>query len=240
MLKATLCTLRFPRALRAKEIPKLRGYLGTLFPEEEILHHHGRDGRLLYGYPKIQFKLIKDQALILGLAEGGDLLGRLWLQVDTARIGEEVLPVMESHLRSHDAPFGETDGARHYRFLAPWLALNKENARRFQEATGGDDRDSLLGRILIGNCLSMAKSFGYTVERRLEASCLRVRSVRASLKGTPMIGFLGTFSVNFALPAYAGIGKSVSRGFGTVMPIQLRSPSSDERRSGSGGDVHAD
>ena len=29
-----------------------------------------------------------------------------------------------------------------------------------------------------------------------------------------MLGFLGTFSVNFEIPDYWGIGKSVSRGFG--------------------------
>ena len=31
-----------------------------------------------------------------------------------------------------------------------------------------------------------------------------------------MLGFLGTFSVNFDIPDYWGIGKSVSRGFGTI------------------------
>ena len=32
----------------------------------------------------------------------------------------------------------------------------------------------------------------------------------------PMLGFIGTFSVNFEIPDYWGVGKSVSRGFGTV------------------------
>jgi hypothetical protein len=32
-------------------------------------------------------------------------------------------------------------------------------------------------------------------------------------------GFLGTFSVNFSTPDYWGIGKSVSRGFGTVKRV---------------------
>jgi hypothetical protein len=30
------------------------------------------------------------------------------------------------------------------------------------------------------------------------------------------MGFLGTFSVNFNIPDYLGLGKSVSRGFGPV------------------------
>jgi hypothetical protein len=35
-------------------------------------------------------------------------------------------------------------------------------------------------------------------------------------KGIPLIGFEGMFQTNFNLPDYFGIGKSVSRGFGTV------------------------
>ena len=40
------------------------------------------------------------------------------------------------------------------------------------------------------------------------------------LKGTTMIDFLGTFSVNFEIPDYWGIGKSVSRGLGTVKRVE--------------------
>jgi hypothetical protein len=32
-----------------------------------------------------------------------------------------------------------------------------------------------------------------------------------------MLGFIGTFSVNFQIPDYWGIGKSVSKGFGTAV-----------------------
>lgn len=48
----------------------------------------------------------------------------------------------------------------------------------------------------------------------------RMKEVKTSLKGTPMLGFLGDFSVNFEIPDYWGIGKSVSRGFGTVKRVQ--------------------
>ena len=34
-----------------------------------------------------------------------------------------------------------------------------------------------------------------------------------------MLDFLGTFSVNFEIPDYWGIGKSVSKGFGTIKRI---------------------
>jgi len=34
-----------------------------------------------------------------------------------------------------------------------------------------------------------------------------------------MVGFKETFAVNFELPNYIGLGKSVSRGFGTIKRI---------------------
>jgi len=46
-----------------------------------------------------------------------------------------------------------------------------------------------------------------------------MKEVPTSLKFTPMLGFLGTFSVNFSIPDYWGSGKSVSRGFGTIMKV---------------------
>jgi Cas6b C-terminal domain len=74
------------------------------------------------------------------------------------------------------------------------------------------------GRVLVGNCLSLAKSFGQHVHCRLAAETPGLRSRNCRLKGVPMIGFLGTFRINFLIPAWLGIGKSVSRGFGTVEP----------------------
>jgi len=35
-----------------------------------------------------------------------------------------------------------------------------------------------------------------------------------------MLGFLVAFSFNFAIPDYWGIGKSVSKGFGTIKRVK--------------------
>lgn len=62
----------------------------------------------------------------------------------------------------------------------------------------------------------MSKSLGYKVPESIKADIHDLKEVPTKLKGTPMLGFLGNFSVNFDIPNYWGIGKSVSRGFGTV------------------------
>lgn len=99
----------------------------------------------------------------------------------------------------------------------PGLHLMRRIMRKYQKLGSSVKKKGLLEKILIGNIISMSKSLGYTVPEPINAKTEKLREVRTSLKGTPMLGFLGTFSVNFEIPDYWGIGKSVSRGFGTVM-----------------------
>lgn len=83
------------------------------------------------------------------------------------------------------------------------------------------DESEICGDITlcIGNIISMSKSLGYTVPAPIEANIHHLKEVKTCLKGTPMLGFIGTFSVNFEIPDYWGIGKSVSKGFGTVVKV---------------------
>lgn len=63
------------------------------------------------------------------------------------------------------------------------------------------------------------KGIGFTVPEPIKAR-VEVKEVPTVLKGTQMIGFVGTFSVNFEIPNLWGLGKSVSRGFGTVVRVE--------------------
>jgi hypothetical protein len=78
--------------------------------------------------------------------------------------------------------------------------------------------------VLVGNCLSLATAFGHRVGTRLLPDACALRPSAARLKGVPMLGFVGTFRINFHIPDRAGIGKSVSRGFGTVERVREESP----------------
>lgn len=219
-IRVTEYRLKMSRELRRGEVPRLRGFFGREFSEQVLLHHHREDGSLIYDYPRIQFKILDRQAVLIGLEAGSELLTQLWLEVDQAKLGSENLTVQEATIQRRRAIFGETEEMVTYRFLSPWLALNQENTRRYHVEKDRNARIKLLQRILVGNCLSIAKSFRNNVKIRLEADCARLRRVDTRLKGVTMVGFMGMFRVNFLLPDLVGIGKSVSRGFGTVLQIQ--------------------
>lgn len=215
-IEVTEYRLRFERPLTPGEATHLRGYVGRAYPEEELVHHHRGDGSLIYEYPRVQFKVIDRTAHLIGLAEGGEVVERLWRELDQARLGNEQLPVLEATLLKRREPLGECADAVEYRFLNPWLGLNQVNHGRYQLAGSDAERAAVLERVLVGNCLSVAKAFGHWVQGKLAADARRLRSRICCFKGQPMVAFDGVFQVNFRLPGGVGIGKSVSRGFGTV------------------------
>src|SRR5438067_9291704 len=125
-LEITEYRLRFERLLAPGEATHLRGFFGSAFPDEEKLHNHRCDGTLVYAYPRVQFKVIDRTAHLIGLADGGELVERLWREVDRARLGREELPVLEATLLRRREPLGgESADPVAYRFVNPWLGLNQ-------------------------------------------------------------------------------------------------------------------
>jgi Cas6b C-terminal domain/Cas6b N-terminal domain len=208
--------LRFERPLSPGEATHLRGYFGSAFAEEELLHHRRPDGTLIYAYPRVRFVVLDRTAHLIGLADGGDLVERLWREVETVRLRDEVLPVLDATLLRRQEPLGDCAEPVEYRFVNPWLGLNSANHARYRSARTDAERWAVLERVLVGNCLSLSKSFGVWVTGRLAADARRLRPRQVNFKGQPMVAFEGPFRVNFRLPNWIGLGKSVSRGFGTV------------------------
>lgn len=233
------CRLRLARPIRQYEAPALRGFFGRKFEEEVLMHNHEPDnhrglahfaesseqtvpvplpakGRLIYQYPRVQFKVLASTALLLGINEGSELLQRLWLEIDETRLGDEQLAVLESQFETRTEQLEVIAEPIEYRFATPWLALNQKNFHEYIGTHNQRTRKDELSRILVGNCLGLAKSLGIRFSDHIAADCRRLTSIKTSLKGQGMIGFVGKFTVNLTLPDCIGLGKSVSRGFGTV------------------------
>jgi len=217
MIEISECRLRLARPVRRHEAPALRGFFGRKFEEEILMHNHEPDGAPIYQYPRVQFKVLDSMAVLLGINEGSQLLQRLWLEIDDTRLGDEQLPVLDSQLKSHTEPLAVTAEPIQYRFATPWLALNQKNFREYTGIRSQRNRKDELSRILVGNCLGLAKSLGIRFTDRITADASGLTSIKTTLKGQDMIAFVGMFSLNLNLPEYIGLGKSVSRGFGTIV-----------------------
>ena len=203
--------------LEVRDTPKLRGSVASKFPGFSLLHHHIEKDKFLYQYPRIQYKVINGTPMIIGIEEGIDVLKKIYFDIGELKLNCSYKTNLHSEIEMtvSEKKFGYSDDFIEYKFVTPWMALNQRNHNRFINNTE-ENNNKLLESILVGNILSLTKSLGYRIEARIYArQKLTKRNVK--FKNKTMTSFYGNFAVNFNIPDYWGIGKSVSRGFGTII-----------------------
>jgi hypothetical protein len=168
----------------------------------------------------VQYQIINGTLLIIGIDEGVDSVMHIEPSIEYLDLNGFKYRIVEKKGIEIESDFGVSKKTLHYIFFFPWLALNEKNYQKYQRSGTLSKRKTLLEKILVGNIISMSKSLGYTVPVPIEANIIDLKEVPTTLKGTSMLGFLGSFSINFEIPDYWGIGKSVSRGFGTVKKME--------------------
>ena len=216
-LKTLTLTLKSNKPVE-EAAAKLSGFFATRFTGYALLHQHIDVDKLLYKYPRIQYKILEGAAIVLGIEEGAEVLKEIYDKYDEITLGESTYTIVERGITIKEEEFGISTEILSYEFITPWIALSQQNYQRYVESKR-DDRRELLRRTLIGNILSASKGLDYVVLDDIKLAIGRLRRRKCELKGTSFIGFLGEFMVNFLIPDYMGLGKSVSRGFGTVKRV---------------------
>ncbi len=195
----------------------LRGYFGNLYRNRPEFHGHYQN-EFIYKHPLIQYKIIEGNPVLIGVKEGAYLLKAI-PELKEIDINREKIKVYEQHLNITQEEYGTSEKYLDYKFITPWIGLNEENFHSYKKIDRKDDTAQLfLQKILIGNILSMSKSFKYTVKEKLVLdSEIKEYGSALTKKDLILCSFKGHFSVNFKIPDFWGIGKSSSKGFGTVL-----------------------
>ena len=238
-----ITTITFPEiALRTRDAHKLRGYFGDLFREHSpLLHNHlesdrsdasdqtnsGQPGdaegavtvKFRYAYPLVQYKVLDRVPTLVGLGEGAGLLAQLFLQIREIDIDSDVFPVLSKHIRHEQAGIGMTDDLIEYRFETLWMALNQTNYRDYRHYTEAE-KHAQLKRVLTSQILAVFREFGIWLQP-YERIILRlsVEERTTQFKNQTMVAFVGSFLANTVLPDGLGLGKAVSRGFGSLKQV---------------------
>ena len=193
---------------------RIRGFFSSQFNDNELVPQH-RGSDLSYQYPVVQFRILEERALVIGIEEGADFLSDMYGDARRIRIGTIDYEIAQRSIQVERCPFGISEQIHSYSFLTPWIALNQDNFREYQSMTT-PERKERLRTILIGNMLSAAKGLDIRVEGQITLEFTTISTTPRRLKGTGLIGFTGDFTVNFDIPQYLGLGKSIFRGFGAI------------------------
>ncbi|RIH67163.1 DNA repair protein [Mariniphaga sediminis] len=219
-MQITQTIIHFPDIqLQTRDAHKLRGYFGNLFKEHSpLLHNHYQNGKTRYAYPLVQYKVIDKTPLLVGFQEGADLLVSLFLKIKEMEIEGRQFPVRAKNIQQKQYNLTVNQQLYNYRFKTLWMALNQDNHRKYQPLDE-TAKAQFLNRQLQNNILSFYKGLSFRISERIMAIA-RVDEKQTRFKDQTMLAFDGEFTTNAFLPEMAGIGKAVSRGFGTVHLIQ--------------------
>jgi hypothetical protein len=191
------------------------------FPRK-IIGHNGDDpggaGKpASYFYPRLQFKIVRGSAMIAAVNEGCKLLWDLYNDLDEASSEQTDWRITEKRMIDKKAPYGVSSEFIKYRFLTPWLALPEEQSKRYlllDEAA----KERMLAKILEGHIRSVSESLGYANSGELKVK-VNIKPEYIFQRDIHYAGLFGSFIANFEIPNFLGLGKSVSRGFGTIKRV---------------------
>ena len=212
-LRTMLLKMESDKPIR-ENTDKLRGFFANKFINYLLLHNHLSKNKFLYKYPRIQYKTINRMKVILGIEDGVNILQSIYDKYDQVVLDNYAYQIFSKEMILKEEKFGVTMEYIKYKFLTPWFALNEDNYRRYKDYNHLE-RANQLRSILIRNIMAIAKTFQYFIGSKIMIDT-DLKEVSIEFKRKDMIGFIGTFQANFELPDYIGLGKSVSRGFGTI------------------------
>ncbi|RMF00986.1 MAG: DNA repair protein [Bacteroidetes bacterium] len=217
-----ILSLTFPDLrLQARDAPKLRGYFADHFGKDSILfHNHTDDGGFVYGYSLIQYKVLQGVPTVVGINEGADRLLEVFMDIQEIELDGQRVPVNVKELQFLDAQMAITEELREYRFATPYFPFTQDNYQQFRSLNPAEQAQRL--RTLLTNHLILAlRDTGLSIDedspRLMTLPRLRPRLV--NFKNQRMQMYTGSFTANVIFPPTLGVGKSISRGFGTVVPL---------------------
>lgn len=181
-----------------------------------MLHNHYAGGGLRYSYPLVQYKVIDGVPVLVGAGEGAKLLVDLFLRVRELEIDGRVYPLHNKELDCREVEVGYSESLHRYVFKTLWMPLSQKNYEKYLRLPQ-EERRPELERLLRGQILSAFKGLGVWLkpEQRILAQ-VQVRQRTTQFKNQRMLAFAGECTTNAVLPDWIGLGRAVSRGFGTV------------------------
>jgi len=220
-MQLTQTIIKFPEIeLKTRDAHKLRGFFGNVFKDHSpLLHNHFEDGTNKYAYPLVQYKVINNTPCLVGLLDGAKLLIGLFLKIGHIDIDGTGYIVSSKNISTKILEISSFTKLTDYKFETLWIALNQKNHRLYLEIKDKGDKNEFLNRQLQNNILSFYKGIGFVATERIMVTGKYIEK-STQLKNRQLLAFSGSFTTNATIPDLVGLGKFVSRGFGTVSKNQ--------------------
>jgi hypothetical protein len=199
---------------------QLKGTLIRDFANHSIVPFINGEYRDEYRYPRVQVKVLRNQLSLFGIGEGYNPVVSLAESLKTFNVDDITFEVQDKEILESelvvDAP---ADHFLRYKFITPWVALNRRSLAHYKSLLPRE-RLTYLNRMLVQNLLFIAREMGddpiFNVSARVKLQSLSPRIVELQGSGS----FKGYFTSNMILPDYLGLGNGITKGLGTIVQLE--------------------
>lgn len=225
MLK--LLRVHFDVEIAPYEVAAFRGaIIEKVGLENDLFHNHiNRNGKkdeneeqkFAYRYPRIQYKRIGKQPVILCVGEGVEEIHKFFEKKNwDIYIGKDLLEMRIAKLDLNQFEMNVSERLSSYS-IRNWVALNQQSYIQYQKLDGLVEKIAFLEKKLIGNILSFAKGIDWQIKEKIELKITDLpQSQLISYKKQKLQTFNLDFKTNVFIPQYIGLGAKTSVGMGTV------------------------
>jgi len=227
-----LLRVHFDVEIAPYEVAAFRGaIIEKVGIENDLFHNHLNEGgkidetedpKFAYRYPRIQYKRIGKQPVILCVGEGVDEIHKFFEKSNwDIRLGKDVLEMRIAKLDLNQFEMKISERLSSYS-IRNWVALNQQAYNQYQKLDGIVEKIAFLEKKLIGNILAFAKGIGWHIEEKIELKITDLPQMQLiSYKKQKLQTFNLDFKTNVFIPQYIGLGAKTSVGMGTVFLKKL-------------------
>ena len=197
---------------------QVKGVFMKQFSEEKIVPFLDGKLRSKYLYPRVQVKILNEQIYIIGLKEGVDPVMSLLDNLKSFNFGNITINIDKYEIEENIDQFKVTEKLLRYKFISPWIALNKSTGGKYRFLSD-QEKIFFLNKLLGQNLLFIAKELDKEIKTKIYTKVIVDNNSPEKIDDNGWGAFGGEFKTNFILPSYTGLGNGITRGYGTLFSL---------------------
>ena len=197
---------------------QVKGVFMNQFSEEKIVPFLDGKLRNKYLYPRVQVKILNEKIYIIGIKEGVEPVISLIDNVKSFNFGNITINIDKYETEENVDQFKVTEKLLRYKFITPWIALNKSTGGKYRFLSN-HEKPLFLNKLLGQNLLFIAKELGQEIKKKIYTKVVVDNIIPEKIDDNGWGAFTGEFKTNFILPNYTGMGNGMTRGYGTLYSL---------------------
>ena len=193
---------------------QVKGSIMKNYPKSEIVPMLNGSYRKKYLYPRVQVKILNEKIYFLGIAEGVSAVRSLIDNLKPLDFGNITFKIKDIII-DENGFFEQTDHINKYKFITPWVALNRSNTKKFSKTSTSQKR-KFLCELLTRNLIFLTSEFKIDFDEKILTDIELDNKLLSSFNENRDVGFEGSFLTNFLLPDFIGLGNGITRGYGSI------------------------